>query len=74
MRVLPSPYCHPGLEMPLAMLGLSWSLLPLADVCLAVFLTHPQGMGEIQQGWRQPVPTASIPGAGEALCFPCHPI
>lgn len=63
----------PGLQMPLTVFGLSWSSLSLADVCLAFFLTAspPPREGEIQQCWRLPVPTASIPRAGAVLGFPC---
>lgn len=65
----------PGLRMPLALFGLSWPSLSLADVCLAFFLTPPRpGRGEIQQCRRLPGPTTSIPGAGAVLGFPCCPI
>lgn len=71
----PEAELFPGLQMPLAVFGLSWSSLSLTDVCPAFFLTHPPpGRGEIQRCWRLPVPTASIPGAGAVLGFPCHPI
>lgn len=83
--VLLSPSYHPvgwreGLEAPGAADAPchAWTFLvqPVLGRRLSgIFLNPPPlpGRGEIQRCRRLPVPTASIPGAGAVLGFPCRP-
>lgn len=55
----------PGLQMPLAVFGLSWSSLSLADVCLAFFLTTSplpgRGKSSSARGCLSPLPPSPEP-------------